>query len=278
MAKTPAAKKPAKAASTSTVIAKRLNGVLEITFNRPEVMNAINMQMAGELVDAMTEAENDRKIHAVILQGNERAFCAGADLGSTFKDTPKARYDNYRSRFHARDTRYAFNYINTYTKPVISAVEGFCLGGGLEMAMFGDFIIAGEKAQFGLPETRWSLIPGAGGTQNLQRYVGKAMAKEMIWTARRITAQEAKEFRLVNHVVPAGKALDKAREIAQAIAQNGPLAVMITKQSINRGAELPLHYGVLQEGDLSYLLTWSEDRAEGLDAFANRRPPKYKGE
>lgn len=258
--------------------AQRRKGILEITLNRPEVMNAINMDMAQELVDTMGEAENDRKIHCVIIQGNERAFCAGADLGSTFKDTPKTKYDNYRRRFNARDTRFAFQFIGNYTKPVISAVEGYCLGGGLEMAMFGDFIIAGERASFALPETKHSLIPGAGGTQNLPRYVGKAIAKEMIWTAKRIPASEAKDIRLVNHVVPQGKALAKAREIAEQIAQNGPLAIMVTKQSINRGMELPLHYGFLQEGELSTLLGWSDDRTEGLKAFAQKRKAKYKGQ
>lgn len=271
------ATKKAATKNKATIITRR-KGILEITLNRPEVLNAISPEMGAEILEAMGEAENDRKIHCVIIQGNERAFCAGADLGSTFKDTPTTKYDQYRRRFNARDTRFVFQFIGNYTKPVIAAVEGYCLGGGLELAMFCDFIIAGERASFALPETKHSLVPGVGGTQNLPRYVGKQIAKEMIWTAKRIPASEAKDIRLVNHVVPQGKALAKAREIAEQIAQNGPLAIMVTKQSINRGMELPLHYGFLQEGELSSILAWSDDRVEGLKAFAQKRKAKYKGQ
>ena len=121
-------------------------------------------------------------------------------------------------------------------------------------------------------------MPGGGGTQNLPRMIGKSLAKEMAWTARRIGAQEAKEFRLVNHVVPKGEAMAKAREIVAQMAKNGPLAIMMIKQAIDRGADIPLMAGFLQEADLAYLLTFSEDRAEGLDAFANKRPPEFKGQ
>jgi len=161
---------------------------------------------------------------------------------------------------------------------VISAVEGYCLGGGFEMAMLGDFIVAGEKASFGLPEGRHSLIPGAGGTQNLPRLIGTPLAKELIWTGRRITAAEAKEYRIVNHVVPAGKALAKVREIVEEMKGVGPLATMMSKQAINRGRDLTLQQGFLQEADLMYLLSWADDRAEGLEAFSERRKPNFKGQ
>ncbi|MGE3935618.1 MAG: enoyl-CoA hydratase/isomerase family protein [Rhodospirillaceae bacterium] len=280
--KTAAAAAPAPAPAAAEgkyecIIAAKVGNALEITLNRPDRMNAINEQMAGEIIDALLSVELDRDVLAVILQGNERAFCAGADL-SGFSDRPEDRYDNYRARFNVRKNRQLFKFISGYTKPVISAVEGYCLGGGLELAMFGDIIVASETAQFGLPEARHSLIPGAGGTQNLPRLIGKALAKELMWTTRRISAQEAKEFRMVNHVVPKGGAAGKAREIVAAMSKNGPLAIMMIKQAIDRGVDMTLAQGFLQEADLAYLLTFTEDRAEGLRAFAEKREPKFKGQ
>ena len=259
------------------IIVARRKGALEITFDRPDVMNAINEPMADDIMDAMAEAETDRKIFAVIFQGDERAFCAGADVGG-FRDRPRDRYDNYRARYNTRRNRLLYKYMQGYTKPVISAVEGYCLGGGFELALLGDIIVAGEDARIGLPETRLGIIPGAGGTQTLPRLIGPALAKEMIWTARRLTAAEAREFRIVNHVTPKGGALAKAREIVETMSKNGPLAVMMVKQSINRGMDMPLSLGFQQEADLAYMLTWSSDRAEGLKAFGERRPAKFKGE
>ena len=255
----------------------RRQGALEITFNRPEVLNALNEQMAAEIIDAMSAVEMDRRVLAVILQGNERAFCAGADL-SGFSDRTQDKFDNYRARFRVRQQRQVFSFVGHYTKPVISAVEGFCLGGGFELAMFGDLIVAGEAAQFGLPEARHSLIPGAGGTQNLPRLIGAPLAKEMMWTARRITAEEARGLRIVNHVVEKGGALVKAREIVAEMSTNGPLAVMMIKQAVDRGLDMSLSQGFLQEADLSYMLGWSEDRAAGLEAFAKRTRAKFKGQ
>jgi enoyl-CoA hydratase/carnithine racemase len=165
-----------------------------------------------------------------------------------------------------------------YTKPVIAAVEGFCLGGGFEMAMWGDMIVAGEAASFALPETRHSLFPGGGGTQNLPRLIGPAIAKELIWTARRITAAEAKEYRILNHLVPKGQALAKAHELVAAMAKNGPLGIMMSKQAINRGLDQSRFNGFLTEGDLAHMLVFSEDRPEGLKAFAEKREPKFKGQ
>ena len=280
MARKPATKKKTAAKKKGKyefILTAKRKGVLEITLNRPDKLNALNEAMCGEIIDAMASVENDRKILCVILQGNERAFCAGADL-SGFSDRPEDRYDNYRARYNARKNRLMFTYVKDYTKPVISAVEGYALGGGFELAMFGDFIIAGEAAQFGLPEGRHSLIPGAGGTQNLPRIIGAALAKELMWTARRIGAEEALGHRIVNHVTPKGKALAKAREIVEQMSKIGPLSIMMTKQSIDRGLDMSLAQGFQQEADLAYLLTWSDDRKEGLTAFAERRPAKFKGQ
>ena len=263
--------------SYNMIIAKRRKGALEIQFNRPDRLNAINEEMAEEIMHAMDAVELDRKIIAVVLSGDQRSFCAGADLGG-FQDLPEDRYDNYRARYNQRKNRLLYRFFMNYTKPVISAVEGYCLGGGFEMAMMGDIIIASESASFGLPEGRHSLIPGAGGTQNLPRLIGAPLAKEMIWTGRRISGAEAKEYRIVNHVVAQGKALAKVREIVEEMKGVGPLATMMTKQTINRGMDMTLQQGFLQEADLAYMLSWSDDRTEGLKAFSERRKPNFKGQ
>ncbi len=280
--KAPAKKAPAKRAKAKSgkykfIIVRRRQGALELQFNRPEVLNAISIEMAQEIIDALLSAETDRRITGVILHGNERAFCAGADLGRMSSD-PSERFDQYRARFNISPNRNLYRTLCYFTKPVISAVEGYCLGGGLELAMWGDFIVAGEAAQLGLPETRHSLIPGGGGTQNLPRLIGPALAKELIWTARRISAKEAKEYRIVNHAVDKGKALAKAREIMAVISQNGPLGIMMSKQAINRGMDMSRFNGFMQEGDLAHMLVFSEDRPEGLKAFAERRKAKFKGQ
>ena len=280
MAKKAAAGKTARRAvkpKHKFIIVRKSKGICEIQLNRPDVMNALNMEMAQEIADVLVEIEMDRKILAVILHGNERAFCAGADLGRMGSD-PADRFDVYRARFNHTPSRTLYRILCFYTKPVISAVEGYCLGGGFEVAMWGDFIVSGEKGQFGLPEVRHSLIPGGGGTQNLPRMIGPALAKELIWTGRRLSAQEAKEYRIVNHVVPAGSALKKAREIVGEMAKNGPLGIMMSKQSINRGLDQSRYNGFLNEGDLAHMLVFSEDRTEGLDAFAKRRTPTFKGQ
>jgi enoyl-CoA hydratase/carnithine racemase len=259
------------------ILVAREGAAVEITLHRPERLNAMNEAMAREILDAMMAAERERDVLAIVLAGDERAFCSGADLGG-FKESAETKFDTYRERFNLRPNRTLYKYVQACTKPVISAVEGYCLGGGLELAMMGDIIVAGAGAQFGLPEARHGLIPGAGGTQNLPRLIGKALAKELMWTARRITAKEALEMRLVNHCVPKGEALDKAREIVAAMAKNGPLAIMMIKQAVNRGMDVPLMHGWHEEQDLAYLLAFSEDRDEGVTAFAEKRPPRFKGQ
>tara|TARA_B100000686_G_scaffold341836_2_gene419893 strand:- start:248 stop:1093 length:846 start_codon:yes stop_codon:yes gene_type:complete len=263
--------------SYATIIAKRRKGVLEIQFNRPDRLNTINEEMAEDIMHALDAIELDRKIVGAILMGDQRSFCAGADLGG-FQDLLEDRYDNYRARYNQRKNRLLYRFFTNYTKPIIAAVEGYCLGGGFEMAMLSDFIIAGEKASFGLPEGRHSLIPGAGGTQNLPRLIGAPLAKELIWTGRRITAEEAREYRIVNHVVKQGNALTKTRALFEEMKNIGPLSTMMSKQAINRGRDLTLQQGILQEADLAYMLSWADDRAEGLKAFSERRKPIFKGQ
>ena len=259
------------------IIVRRVGAACEIQLNRPDKLNAINQEMAGEITEARVEAEMDRSVTAIILCGNEKSFCAGADLGG-MSTRPEERFDVYRARFNVMKNRQMYRTLCYYTKPVISAVEGFCLGGGFEMAMWGDMIVAGEAASFALPETRHSLFPGGGGTQNLPRLIGPAIAKELIWTARRITAAEAKEYRILNHLVPKGQALAKAHELVEAMSKNGPLGIMMSKQAINRGLDQSRFNGFLTEGDLAHMLVFSEDRPEGLKAFAEKREPKFKGQ
>ena len=264
-------------ASHNTLIVERRGPALLVRLNRPDKLNAINAEMAAELQAVLTTAETDRGVIAVVLAGNERAFCAGADLGR-MAATPGHEWDAYRERINVAPNRQLYRMLCFYTKPIVAAVEGYCLGGGFELAMWGDFIVASETASFGLPEASRGFVPGGGGTQNLPRLIGPALAKELIFTGRRISAAEAREFRIVNHVVPKGEALDKALAIVDEMAKNAPLGLMMSKLAINRGLDGTRYNGALTEGDLAHMLWFSQDRAEGLEAFAQKRKPEYKGQ
>lgn len=258
------------------IIVEQSGHSLEITLNRADKLNAMREQTAAEIMDAMDAAESDRKIVAVILSGSERAFCTGVDT-SDFKHKPEERFDVYRARKRKRRMGAMMRLVMNYTKPVITVIEGLALGGGLELAISGDIIICGEGAELGLPEARIGLMPGGGGTQTLPRIIGAPLAKELMWTGRRIPAAEAKEYRLCNHVVPKGQGLGKARDIVGQIAKNSQLSVMMIKEAVNRGLDMSLANGYATEGDISYLLTFSDDREEGLAAFREKRKPNFKG-
>lgn len=259
------------------IIIERHDSWIEIAINRPEKFNALRERTGVEIVAAMDEVEQERAICSVILKGTEKAFCTGIDT-SEFEIGENGFFDFYRARRRSRKVNRMFRDMPNYTKPVITAVEGYALGGGLELALVTDMIVAGEKAQFGLPEARLGMLPGAGGTQTLPRRIGLPLAKEMLWTGRRITAREALEFRLVNHVTEAGGAVEKAREIAAAIGGNAPLPIMLGKGVMNHGYDMALADAFAAEGDTSFLLYFSRDRREGLDAFRDRRTPSFKGE
>ena len=248
----------------------------EIQINRPDKLNAIREQSAAEILDAMSEVEADRRCAGVILTGIEKAFCTGVDT-SEQKDEADAIYELWRRRKRSRKVNQLFRTLPEFTKPVVAAVEGFALGGGFEIALLCDFIVAGETAQFGLPEAKLGLMPGGAGTLTLSRIVGKPLAKELIWTARRLKAPEAQALGIVNHVLPAGEAVAKARELMEQIAAVGPLSVMFTKQAIERGAELPLGEGMAMEADAFFAISMSQDRNEGLAAFREKRTPAFKG-
>jgi enoyl-CoA hydratase/carnithine racemase len=249
---------------------------LEIEIRRPEKFNAIREQTAAEIMEAMAQAEDDDGIASVILCGSPKAFCSGIDTVE-FEVGEGKYFEFYRKRKRSKRFSRLFRELPQYTKPVICAVEGVALGGGLELALLSDMIVAGRSAKFGFPETGIGIMPGAGGTQTLPRLIGKALAKELIWTGRRITAQEALAMRMVNHVVDAGSALDKARDLAIAIARNAPIAIMQSKAVIERGTDLSLADGMAMEADAAFLLYFSEDRREGLDAFREKRSARFRG-
>jgi len=263
--------------SHQDVVVTRAEGWVEVRLNRPEKLNSIREQTAEEILRVLHEVEHDRAVHAVVFEGDAKAFCTGIDT-SEFELKPNEYFDFYRKRSRSRKVNQLFRELPRFSKPVICAIEGYALGGGLELALLGDLIVLGANAKLGLPEVKLGLMPGGGGTQTLTRLIGPQLAKELIWTGRRIGAQEAKEYRLVNRVVEAGRAMEEARELARQIARSAPLSVMLTKAAITRGADLPLDAGMAVESDVSFMLYFSNDRKEGLSAFREKREANFKGE
>ena len=255
-----------------TVLVERHGHLAHLILNRPEVLNAIDNAMGAELGAACEELAADDSVWAIILRGaGERAFCAGADL--------KARRDFSPEQWAGQRTllRGMFKKMRTVPQPMIAAVHGFALGGGTELAMLADFIVASDDAIFGLTEVSLGIIPGGGGTQNLARMIGRNRAKELIFTARRITAPEAKQFGLVNHVVAREQLLPTATMIAQEILKNSPFAVRQAKWAIDCGVDLPLEDGLQCEHEAYMRAIASDDRREGIAAFNDRRPPQFAG-
>lgn len=240
-----------------------------ITLNRPQALNALNDALLAELNDALRAFDADPNIGAIVLTGSERAFAAGADI----KDMAEASEAEMRARpFIGR-----FETLRAIAKPIIAAVSGFALGGGCELAMACDMIIASETAKFGQPEVTIGVIPGAGGTQRLTRAVGKAIAMEMILNNRTLSAAEAEHFGLVNRVTPPDRYLDEALALASQIAERAPLAVRAAKQSINNAYELSLTDGLTDERERFFALFSTEDQKEGMRAFIEKRKPVWKG-
>jgi enoyl-CoA hydratase len=240
-----------------------------VTLNRPKQLNALNDQLMDELGTALKAFDADDSIGCMILTGSEKAFAAGADIGAM------ASYgfaDAYGKDFITRN----WEQIRGIRKPVIAAVSGFALGGGCELAMMCDFIIAADNAKFGQPEIKLGIIPGAGGTQRLPRAVGKAKAMDMALTGRMMDAVEAERSGLVSRVVPLDKLMDEALGAALMICDLGQLAVMAAKESVNRSFESGLTDGVMFERRLFHALFATEDQKEGMDAFVNKRKPVFK--
>ena len=222
-----------------------------------------------ELVDALQALDADPDVRAIVLGGSERAFAAGADIAELAESTPIDLI--YSQRLERWDA------IRALGTPVVAAVSGHCLGGGCELAMLCDLIVASETAQFGQPEINLGVFPGAGGTQRLTRAVGKALAMDMILTGRTLTAKEALAAGLVARVVPREAWLDAAKEVARAIAEKSPVAVRLAKESVDRAFEVPLSAGVEAERRSFALVLASEDAREGLRAFLEKRKPELKG-
>ncbi len=240
-----------------------------IRLNRPKALNALNSVMVAEIMDALEKFDADEAVGAMVLTGNERAFAAGADIKEMSQASPVEMLTGGYI-----DT---FDRIRGIKKPVIAAVSGWCLGGGNELAMSCDMIVASESARFGQPEVNLGVIPGAGGTQRLTRAVGKALAMEIILDDRRLTAQEALQYGLVNRVVPVERYLEEALDLAARIAARAPLAVRLGKEAVNHAFETSLSDGLADERRAFYFCFASEDQKEGMQAFLEKRPPVWKG-
>lgn len=251
------------------ILTETHNRVGLITLNRPQALNALNNQLMREVMDALDSFDSDDDIGAVVITGNEKAFAAGADI--------KEMADKSIIEMMDRDHVAVFGRIRTIQKPVIAAVSGWALGGGCEVALSCDMIVASESAKFGQPEITIGVIPGAGGTQRLTRAVGKTIAMEMILNNRTLTAQEAYQFGLVNRVVPVDTYLSDALKLAEEIASHAPLAVRAAKKMINESYERSLSDGLAEEKQVFYSLFASEDQKEGMKAFIEKRKPEWKG-
>jgi len=256
--------------STYELILTRLDGRVGIVqFNRPQALNALNREMMAETIDALERFDADPEIGCLLLTGSERAFAAGADIKQMAEATPVTMLDNPFIDYWDR--------LRRISKPVVAAVSGFALGGGCELAMACDMIIASESARLGQPEINLGVIPGAGGTQRMARAVGKALAMEIVLNGRLLTAEEARHYGLVNRIVPTELYLEEAIKFAAEIAARAPVALRLGKEAVNAAFETTLQAGLAYERRLFYMLFATEDQKEGMDAFINKRVPNWQG-
>lgn len=252
-----------------SIVQEKRGRVVLIRLNRPKQLNALNDALMDELGDALKAADADLSCSVIVIAGNERSFAAGADVAALKNLTFSEAYGKdviSRNWEHLRQVR----------KPVIAAVAGYALGGGLELAMMCDFICAADNAVFGQPEIRLGIIPGAGGTQRLPRLVGKSKAMDLILTARTLDAHEAEQAGIVSRVLPSDTFLEDAMGIAEQIAQFPLIALMAAKEAINRAYESPLSEGLLFERRLFHALFATNDQKEGMAAFLDKRTPRFK--
>ena len=256
--------------SYETLIVETESGVTLIRLNRPEALNALNSRLLGELGAALDVAEADEAVRCVVLTGSERAFAAGADIKEM---STKTYAEMFKQDFFGAAARR----IEQFRKPLIAAVAGYALGGGCELAMLCDFIIAADTARFGQPEINLGVAPGIGGTQRLTRFVGKSKAMEMVLTGRMMDAAEAERSGLVSRVVPADKLIEEAMAAAAKIASASPLAVMMNKELVETAYETTLATGVAVERRLFHSLFAFDDQKEGMAAFVEKRKPDFKG-
>ncbi len=240
-----------------------------IQLNRPKELNALNLQLMQELRDTLHQLDRNENVRVIIITGNEQAFAAGADIKQMADKTAidMLQIDQFSTWDQIRKTK----------KPIIAAVSGFALGGGCELAMTCDMIIASETAKFGQPEIKIGVMPGAGGTQRLTKAIGKAKAMELVLTGKFLSADEALSYKLINKVVPTEMYLREAVQLAREISQMAPIAVQLAKEAVNRSFETTLDEGLNFERKNFYLAFASEDQKEGMKAFIEKRKPEYKG-
>ncbi len=256
-------------AELTSILNERRGKVGLVFLNRPKALNALNHTLMVELMDTLAEFDRDIEIGAMVITGNEQAFAAGADI--------KEMIAASAVEMLVRDPIAPFDRIQSIHKPVIAAVSGWCLGGGNELAMSCDMIVASETARFGQPEINLGVIPGAGGTQRLARALGKALTMEMVLNNRMLTAQEALQFGLVNRVVPVERYLEEALQLAAEIAARAPLAVRLGKEMVNQAGDSFLIDGLRDERRAFYGLFSSQDQKEGMQAFIEKRAANWKG-
>jgi enoyl-CoA hydratase/carnithine racemase len=258
--------------SDEVLLVSEKDGIATVTLNRPQVMNSLNFAMLRALRDQISSYRFRQDVRVIIISGaGEKAFCAGADLKerSTLKPEQVKEY--------IFTIRNLFSSIEELNKPVIAAVNGVALGGGTELALASDIRIASANATMGLTETRLAIIPGAGGTQRLPRLVGRGKAKELIFTGRRIGAEEALEIGLVNKICELPELLEECYAMAAMICETGPVAIEQAKYAINKGIETDINTGLAIESNAYWVCIPTEDRLEGLAAFREKRKPVYKG-
>jgi len=252
-----------------TLIVEIEDHVALIRLNRPEALNALNSELLAELSEAVTEADANERVRCIVLTGSEKAFAAGADIREM---SEKSFVDVYMSDLFTRDTERFLG----CRKPIIAAVAGYALGGGCELAMMCDFIIAADTAKFGQPEINLGVVAGMGGTQRLTRVVGKSKAMDMHLTGRFMDAEEAERSGLVSRVVPAKKLLEEAMAAAQKIAEKSAITVKTVKECVNRSYETTLREGLLFERRAFHTLFATEDQTEGMQAFVEKREPQFR--
>ena len=252
-----------------TIIVDVADDVAVITLNRPDALNALNSKLLGELCSALDDADASDKVRCIVITGSEKAFAAGADI-TEMKD--KSFVEMYKANFFGAEA----DRFNNTRKPIIAAVAGYALGGGCELAMMCDFIIAADNAKFGQPEINLGVIAGIGGTQRLSRYVGKSKSMDMHLTGRFMDAEEAERSGLVSRVVPAAKLIKEARSAAEKIAEKSLIATAAAKDCVNRAFETSLSEGVQYERQVFFSLFGTEDQKEGMAAFAEKREPQFR--
>jgi enoyl-CoA hydratase len=252
-----------------SILVSHEGAVAVVTLNRPKALNALNSELLRELVTALEGFDDDDAVRAIVLTGSDRAFAAGADIKEM---APQSYMDMFKSNFFAG----AADRIAAIRKPIIAAVAGYALGGGCELAMLCDFIIAADTAKFGQPEINLGVMPGIGGTQRLTRFVGKSKAMEMCLTGRNMDAAEAERSGLVSRVVPAADLMTEALKAAQKIAEQSVPIVMMTKETVNRAYETTLAEGIRFERRLFHAMFATDDQKEGMAAFSEKRKPAFK--